>query len=252
MPTQVLCYYTAPEARKNNLLIASSRITFEPLLNKFLLIRMDELHSLYYLLDLAGTFAFAISGATAARKRNLDLFGICAIAFTVACGGGIIRDLCIGAIPPAGLTNWQYLVVSVIATALTVGFYPVVQQLNRPVLFFDSVGLALFAVTGAQKALSFGHNGEVALLLGITTAVGGGVIRDVLLTRVPVILEKEIYASAALAGAAIVVLGHNQKWISSDWVAIIALIVCFSLRILALRFRWNLPTPTNKKPKAKK
>ncbi|MDB5261772.1 MAG: trimeric intracellular cation channel family protein [Adhaeribacter sp.] len=196
---------------------------------------------------MAGTFAFAISGATAARKRNLDLFGICALAFTVACGGGIIRDLCIGAIPPAGLTNWHYLVVAIIATGITVGFFPVVEKLNRPVLLFDAVGLSLFAVTGAEKALHYGHNGEVAILLGITTAVGGGVVRDILLTRVPVILEKEIYASAALLGAVIVVLGNYLKWVSADWVAIIALIVCFTLRILALRYHWNLPTPANNK-----
>jgi uncharacterized membrane protein YeiH len=208
---------------------------------------MEKLHSLYYFLDLAGTFAFAISGATAARQRQLDLFGICALAFTVACGGGIIRDLCIGATPPAGLSNWQYLVVAMIAAGLTIHFFSLVQRLNRPVLFFDAVGLSLFAVTGAEKALHFGHNGEVAMLLGITTAVGGGVIRDILLNRIPVILEKEIYASAALIGALIVVLGHYLKWVSSDLVAIIALLVCFTLRILALHYHWNLPTPGNNK-----
>ncbi|MGV3589856.1 MAG: trimeric intracellular cation channel family protein [Adhaeribacter sp.] len=209
---------------------------------------MEKLQSLYYVLELAGTFAFAISGATAARKRHLDLFGICALAFTVACGGGIIRDLCIGATPPAGLSNWRYIVVAIVATGLTVGLFSFVQRLNRPVLFFDAVGLSLFAVTGAQKALSYGHNGEVAILLGITTAVGGGVIRDILLNRVPVILEKEIYASAALLGSAIVVLGNYLKWGAGGWVAIIALIVCFTLRILALRFHWNLPTPASNKP----
>jgi uncharacterized membrane protein YeiH len=209
---------------------------------------MEKLQSFYYILELAGTFAFAISGATAARKRNLDLFGICAIAFIVACGGGIIRDLCLGVTPPAGITNWPYLVAAIIATGLTVGLFSVVQRLNRPVLFFDAIGLALFAVTGAQKALLFSHNGEVAVLLGITTAVGGGVIRDVLLNRVPVILEKEIYASAALMGALVVVLGNYLKWVSGDWVAIIALTVSFSLRILALRYHWNLPVPSNNKP----
>ncbi|NEM97719.1 trimeric intracellular cation channel family protein [Pontibacter burrus] len=208
---------------------------------------MEELHSLFYFLELAGTFAFAISGATAARRRNLDIFGICAIAFVVACGGGIIRDVCIGAIPPAGLTNWQYLVVALIAAALTIHFYPLVQRLNRPVLFFDAIGLSLFAVTGAEKALHYGHNGEVAVLLGITTAVGGGVIRDILLNRVPVILEKEIYALAALIGAIIVVSGHYVDWISTDWVAIVALSVCFTLRILALHYHWNLPVPGNNK-----
>ena len=202
---------------------------------------MDKLHSLYNFLDVAGTFAFAISGATAAKQRGLDLFGICAIAFIVACGGGIIRDLCIGAIPPTGLTTWYYLATAMVAAGMTVGLYPFVQRINRPVLLFDAVGLSLFAVTGAQKALSYGHNGQVAILLGITTAVGGGVLRDILLNRVPVILEREIYASAALIGASIVVLGNYLKWIPGDWVSIIALVLCFTIRILALRYHWNMP-----------
>src|SRR6478672_5546885 len=193
---------------------------------------MDKLHSLYYFLDLAGTFVFAISGATAARQRNLDLFGICAIAYVVACGGGIIRDLCIGAIPPAGMTTWYYLATALIAAVMTVSLYPIVQRINQPVLLFDAAGLSLFAITGAQKALSYGHNGEVAILVGITTAVGGGVLRDVLLNRIPVILEREIYASAALTGALIVVLGSYQKWLANDWVSIIGLSTCFLLRML--------------------
>jgi uncharacterized membrane protein YeiH len=112
---------------------------------------MDKLHTFYYFLDLAGTFAFAISGATAAKERGLDIFGICVIAYTVACGGGIIRDLCIGAIPPAGLITWYYLATALIAAGMTIGLYPVVQRINRPVLLFDAAGLSLFAVTGAQK-----------------------------------------------------------------------------------------------------
>lgn len=208
---------------------------------------MEKLHALYTFLDLAGTFVFAISGAVAAKQRGLDMFGICAIAFTVACGGGIIRDLCIGAIPPAGFTNWRYLVAAIISTGMTIGLYPLVQRLNHPVIFFDALGLSLFAVTGAQKSLAYGHNSEVAVLLGITTAVGGGVMRDILLNRVPIILEKEIYASAALVGALIVVAGNYFKWFSSDWVSIIALIVCFVLRLLALRYRWNLPVYSNDK-----
>ena len=206
---------------------------------------MDKIHSAYFFLELAGTFAFALSGSTAARQRGLDLFGICAIAFTVACGGGIIRDLCIGAIPPAGLTNWYYLVAALVASVLTVSFFPIVQRVNHPVLLFDAIGLALFAVTGAQKALSYGHNAQVAILLGITTAVGGGVLRDVLLNRVPIILQKEIYASAALIGAVIVVLG-NYLNLSSDWVAIFSLITCFTIRMLALHFHWNLPSSAAK------
>ena len=210
---------------------------------------MDSLHTLYNFLDLTGTFAFAISGATAARQKGLDLFGICVMAFTVACGGGIIRDLCIGAIPPAGISDWRYLVTALIAAGATIGLYPFVRRLNRPVRFFDSLGLAMFAVTGAQKALAFGHNAEVAILLGIITAVGGGILRDVLLNRIPVIFEKEIYGSAALLGAAIVTAGYFQNWISADWVTIIALVTCLVLRLLAVRYHWNLPVYSIKGPK---
>ncbi|WP_432709392.1 trimeric intracellular cation channel family protein [Pedobacter sp.] len=202
---------------------------------------MDSLHNIYYFIELAGTFAFAISGATASRQQGLDLFGICAVAFTVACGGGIIRDVCIGAIPPAGLTNWYYLVASIAASALTIGLFPLVQRLNHPVLLFDALGLALFAVTGSQKTLSYGHNAQMAIILGVTTAVGGGVLRDVLLNRVPVILRKEIYASAAIIGAAIVVLGNYWN-LPGDWVAVFSLVTCFTIRILALYYHWNLPS----------
>jgi len=203
---------------------------------------MDKLHTFYYFLDVIGTFAFAISGAAAAKQRGMDVFGIGAVAFTVACGGGIIRDVCIGAIPPAGLKTWFYLVTALAAAVITISLYPIVRRLNRPVLLFDAAGLSMFAVTGAQKALSYGTNGQVAVLLGIITAVGGGVLRDILLNRVPVILQKEIYASAALVAALIVVAGHYYNWLTTDWVAIIALSICFTIRILALTFHWNLPT----------
>lgn len=209
---------------------------------------MDKLYAFYNFLDLAGTFAFAISGAAAAKQRGLDLFGICAIAFMVACGGGIIRDLCIGAIPPTGLTDWRYLVTALTAAGMTIGLYPLAQRLSHPVRLFDAVGLSMFAVTGAQKALIYGHNAEVAVLLGITTAVGGGVLRDILLNRVPIIMEKEIYASAAMVGALIVVSGHYLGWLSRDWVSVIAFVVCFGLRQLALHFHWNLPAFPHDKP----
>jgi uncharacterized membrane protein YeiH len=107
----------------------------------------------------------------------------------------------------------------------------------------------LFAVTGANKVLAFGHNAEVAVLLGLVTAVGGGIIRDILLNRIPVVLEKEIYASAAFLGALIVVLGTRFHWLTNDWISIIAIIICFTLRMLALRFHWNLPVFSNAKSK---
>ena len=197
-------------------------------------------HRLFTFLDLAGTFAFAISGAAAARDRGLDWFGVIVIAFTVACGGGVLRDLCIGAVPPAGLTDWRYLAVAIAAALMTMAANALVVRFAQPVILFDSLGLGLFAVTGAQKAIIFGHNAEVAVLLGVVTAVGGGVLRDVLLNRVPVILEREIYALAALGAATIEVAGERLGWLSSGrtWVALVA---CFGLRYLSLRYKWNLP-----------
>lgn len=197
-------------------------------------------HRLFTILDLAGTFAFAISGAVAARDRGLDWFGVIVIAFAVACGGGVLRDLCIGAVPPAGLTDWRYLAVSMAAALMTLAAGALVARLAHPVTLFDSLGLGLFAVTGAQKAMIFGHNAEVTVVLGVATAVGGGLMRDVLLNRVPVILRREVYASAALVAAVIEVAGERLGWTSSGrtWVALMA---CFTLRYLSLRYKWNLP-----------
>jgi uncharacterized membrane protein YeiH len=195
---------------------------------------------LFNLVDLAGTFAFAISGATAARRCNLDLFGILAIAFITACGGGIARDLCIGAIPPAGLSDWRYLFTAVVAALLTIVAYPWVERLTYPVRLFDAMGLGLFAVYGAHKALLFGHNAEVAILLGMITAIGGGMARDVLLTRVSVVLQQEIYALAAFVGAALAVIGEYYRW-PAVWATWLPILVCFGLRFASLHYHWNLP-----------
>jgi uncharacterized membrane protein YeiH len=196
--------------------------------------------TLFTLLDLAGTFAFAISGAVAARQKGLDWFGVLVIAFTVACGGGVLRDLCLGAVPPAGLADWRYIVVALGAAVVTMVSKGLVERLRHPVVLFDSLGLGLFAVTGAQKALALGVGAEAAILLGMVTAVGGGVARDVLLNRVPVILQREIYASAALVGAAVVTVGERLAG-PSDVLTWSALAACFALRYLSLRYRWNLP-----------
>ncbi len=197
-------------------------------------------HALFTFLDLAGTFAFALSGAVAARERGLDWFGVLVLAFTVACGGGVLRDLCIGAIPPAGLADWRYLAAAVAAAVLTTASQGLVARLAHPVTLFDTLGLGLFAVTGAQKALLFGWDGEVAVLMGMVTAVGGGVARDVLLNRVPVILQREIYASAALVGAAIATFG-DLLGLASPLLTWCAVAACFALRMLSLRYRWHLP-----------
>lgn len=202
---------------------------------------MGKLQSLYTFIELAGTFAFAISGAVAAKEKGLDIFGIVVVAFTVACGGGIIRDLCIGAVPPSGLSDWRYLLITVFASVIVMYLSGWLKIFNRPVILFDSLGLSLFAVSGAEKALAYSHNYEVAILLGVSTAVGGGVIRDIFLNRVPVIFEKEVYGSAALLGACVVVAGKYYQ-ISNKIVFPVAFGLCFLLRILALKYKWKLPS----------
>ncbi|WP_183036422.1 trimeric intracellular cation channel family protein [Cupriavidus sp. UME77] len=197
-------------------------------------------HSLFVLVDLFGTFAFAVSGALAAEQKRLDLFGVVAISYMTACGGGIVRDLCLGSLPPVGISDWRYLATSVFASAMAIWARPLVDHLKHPVVFFDSLGLGFFAVVGAHKALLLGHNIEVAIVLGMVTAVGGGVVRDVVLNRVPIILQKEIYALAALVGAAIQVLGQFMEWkvAVTPW---FAASICFAIRLLALRYSWSLP-----------
>jgi uncharacterized membrane protein YeiH len=209
---------------------------------------MEKLHSFYTFIDLAGTFAFAISGAVAAKEKGLDIFGILVVGFTVACGGGIMRDICIGAIPPAGLSDWRYLVMSIIASVLVMTLGAFLKLIHRPVMLFDALGLSLFAISGAEKAMAFSHNNEVAILLGMITAVGGGVIRDIFLARVPVIFQKEVYASAALLGAVVVVTGHSWG-IPNNLLFPAGFLVSFVIRMLALKYHWELPSFSKEKEK---
>lgn len=194
----------------------------------------------FILLDLVGTFVFALSGAEAAKERELDLFGIIIVAFLTACGGGIIRDVCIDITPPIGLSYWPYLTLTFLASITVIVFHKYILKLNFPVLLFDALGLAMFSVAGTQKTLQLGFNYEVAILLGTLSAIGGGIIRDILLGKIPVVLRKEVYGSAALLASVIVALTHyfNGDATLGAWGGIIT---CFSIRYFSLRNRWNLP-----------
>jgi uncharacterized membrane protein YeiH len=195
---------------------------------------------LLLVLDLAGTFVFALSGALAGVRRRLDLFGIMVLSFAAGNSGGIARDVLIGATPPAAISDWRYLAVSVIAGVLTFFWHPAVERLHTPVLVFDGAGLALFAVAGTQKALAFNLNPFMAAVLGMVTGIGGGIVRDVLLNEVPTVLRAEIYAVAALAGAAVVVTGHLLA-LPSAVVAVAGAVLCFGIRVLAILRSWQLP-----------
>ncbi|WP_245217864.1 trimeric intracellular cation channel family protein [Pseudomonas eucalypticola] len=194
----------------------------------------------FWYIDLLGTFVFALSGALAAIDKRLDLFGVVVIAFVTACGGGLIRDLCIGALPPAGLVNLAYLGTVGLAVALAGFFQARLLRLAQPTLFFDAIGLGFFAAFGVHKVYSLVPDVELAVLLGVVSAVGGGVLRDILLGRVPVILSKDIYASAALVGALVQLTGELQ-WLPVHVSAWLGIGLCTTLRMLSLRYGWNLP-----------
>ena len=191
-------------------------------------------------LDLLGTFAFALSGAVAGVRGRLDVFGVMVLSFVAATTGGILRDLLIGAVPPASISDWRYFAASQVAGLVTLLFVPAIRRLQSPVLIFDAAGLALFAVAGAQKALAFGLNPLMAALLGMLTAIGGGMARDLLLAEIPTVLRAEIYAVAALAGAGVVAMGHVFDLPSAP-IAVAGAGLCFSLRGLAIRRGWRLP-----------
>lgn len=198
------------------------------------------MRTLVLTLDLVGTFVFALSGATAGARRRLDIFGVLVLAFVAANSGGIVRDLLIGATPPAAISDWRYLAVSMLAGLVVFFWHPTLQRLRNPVLFFDGAGLALFCVAGAQKALVFGLEPVMAALLGMLTGIGGGIARDVLLRDVPTVFRADVYAVAALAGATVVVIGDALR-LPTTPMACLGAALCLGLRLAAIRYDWHLP-----------
>jgi uncharacterized membrane protein YeiH len=196
--------------------------------------------SLLLVLDLVGTFVFAISGASAAVTRRLDLFGVLVLSFVAGNFGGITRDVLIGSVPPAAISDWRYLAVSLLAGAITFYWSSAIDKLTSPVLVFDAAGLGLFAVSGTQKALAFGLNPVMAALLGMLTGIGGGMVRDVLVAEIPTVLRADIYALAALSGAGVVVIGQLLHVPATAATAVGALL-CFGLRLMAIHRGWHLP-----------
>jgi uncharacterized membrane protein YeiH len=198
-------------------------------------------HILLMVLDLGGTFVFAISGAVAAVRHRLDIFGVMVLAFAAGNAGGITRDLLIGATPPAAIANLSYLGVSILAGLIVFFRDPVVTRHGNLVLWFDAVGLSFFAVAGAEKALLHGLNPVMAALLGMLTGIGGGMLRDVLVMQIPTVLRSDLYALAALIGAGIVVGGYVLN-IHAMVTTIVGGLACFALRYMAIRHGWHLPS----------
>ncbi|WP_030167673.1 trimeric intracellular cation channel family protein [Spirillospora albida] len=195
------------------------------------------------LLDLAGIFVFAVSGALTAVRRRMDVVGMVMLAEATALGGGVVRDVLIGAVPPAAFTSTGYVLVPLAASALVFFWHPQVARLLPAVLLFDAAGLGLFCATGTLKALHHGLSPLHAVLLGVLTAVGGGILRDVLAGQIPVVLyDRQLYALPAMMGAA-VTAGGAGAGLREGAVTAGAAALAFSLRVLAMRFSWRTPRP---------
>lgn len=193
-------------------------------------------------LDLTGCFVFALSGGLAAVRARLDVFGVVVVATVTAIGGGIVRDVLAGVTPPNALRHWPYLAVPAAAAVVVFVWHPQVNRMRRPIIALDAAGLGLFTVTGTRLALDHGLGPSGAVALGVLTGIGGGMLRDLLLREIPLVLRREIYALAALAGSVVVVLGDRLQlphWLG----ALVGAVLASAIRALALWRHWNAPLP---------
>jgi len=190
--------------------------------------------------DLVGVAVFAASGASAAIAKRLDLFGVGFVGFVAALGGGILRDLVIGAVPPLAFADWRYAVTAVLASVAVFWLHPHLSRLRRSVLLLDAAGLGLFTVTGTVKALNAGVPPVGACLVGMLTAIGGGLARDLLTGEIPVVLQRDIYAVASLGGAILVTILHGWG-VAGPISTVVAAMLITGVRLLALYRRWSAP-----------
>ncbi len=196
--------------------------------------------SLLYALDLIGTAAFAASGAWAGIRRDMDLFGVLVLGIVTATGGGTLRDLLLGDHPPFCLQDETYLYLAIVVALVVFFWHRKLEFLQHPLLYFDAVGLGTFVVIGVSKAQAYQLGFLGTVFMGVMTATAGGVVRDVLSNRVPLILQKEIYASACLAGGILLVL-LNQAGLHPPLAALLAALAVTTLRLLAIHYNWALP-----------
>ncbi len=197
---------------------------------------------LFSIFNMLGTFVFGLSGATVAIRQRFDIFGILVLAVATGVAGGIIRDLLLGDTPPAALQTLWPMTIASFAGVCAFFFKPQIDRFDRPVMLLDAIGLGVFAVAGCQKALSYGLEPPGAVLLGVMTAIGGGVLRDIMAAEVPRVLREDVYALAAFAGAAAYVTG---LWfgLQENNAAAGAVLLAVGLRLLSVRMNWKLPRP---------
>lgn len=198
--------------------------------------------TLLLVLDLVGIAVFGVSGSLAGVDKNLDLFGVLFLSVATALGGGFMRDALIGSTPAAALTDGRYLLVPVVVGLIVFYVHPAMARLSRIFLLVDAAGLGLFAVAGARKALDFGVPAVGACGIGMLTAIGGGIIRDVLVREIPTVLHREIYATAALLAAVLVVIGDKADF-NNVATAAVAIAAAFGLRVISRWKQWSAPLP---------
>ncbi len=196
--------------------------------------------NLLYTLDLLGTAAFAASGALAAIRRDMDIFGVMVLGLVTATGGGTLRDLLLGDTPPFIFKDEAYLYLSIAVSLLVFLFHHPLSRFTHPLTFFDAVGLGTFVVIGTGKALEFRFGFVGSVMAGVMTATAGGMIRDMLSNRVPMVLQKEVYASACLAGGVLLTLLHHGG-VPRAWALLASAFTVIMLRLLAVRYNWSLP-----------
>jgi uncharacterized membrane protein YeiH len=196
--------------------------------------------SLLVAVDLLGVFVFALSGALLAVRKRFDVFGVAVLALAAALGGGIIRDLLIGDVPPVALRDWRYGAAALVAAGVGFVAHHTLERIGPAVRFFDAIGLGFFAVAGTSKALAFGLPPFAAVAMGVLTGAGGGALRDLLAGEVPLVLRREIYAVAALAGSTVVAVATMLDRYGAA-TAGAAIIVTVALRLTAVWRRWNAP-----------
>lgn len=194
-------------------------------------------------LDLTGTFAFALNGAlTAIRSVRLDIVGVITLAVITAIGGGVVRDILIGALPPTTFRDWRYLTVAASGGLVAFALGHWLNRMIVPITVLDAIGLSLFSVTGASKALTFGLGAGQAVILGAVTGVGGGTIRDVLIRQVPTVLTSGLYAIPALVAAGLTV-ATTRAGVYGTPAALGAAAACFVIRMVGVRYGLNAPRP---------
>lgn len=196
--------------------------------------------SFFEILDLLGTLAFAISGALAGRERRLDLFGMTILAFATAIGGGTIRDMMIGIVPVFWLRDLSYFYVIILGVILSIIFYKRFAILRYSLFLFDTIGIAVFTLIGIEKGMNVGLHPVICVTLGTVTACFGGVIRDILANKIPIIFKKEIYATACIIGGLIYYLLKNAH-LNTDLLYIITAGTIIVIRVLAVKYKWSLP-----------